>query len=177
MPVFEGTPTFSAPAPGEPIGGFDVETLTELRREFVATLDVSKVMPPETQRRAIAMADELAKGAAGWQRDGDPTRRARGRLGGVAMGPQRRQPRSLRVVLGGPVRYLGVNVQRRFADGQCVGVRKWHMDIEDRNTMKIIVYLSDVDLGSGPFEYLSRDATKRAVKAMRDSSGPSKMIS
>ena len=159
-----------APAPRQPIGGYDVDTLAQLRREFVATLDMSKVIPDEIQRRATAMSDELAKAP----RDG----KARVPLDMVVddlevwrWGLSDSNLDLCEWYLGGPVRYLGVNVRREFADGRWVHVRQWHMDIEDRNTMKIIVYLSDVDGGSGPFEYLSRDATKRAVKALRYSSG------
>ena len=50
---------------------------------------------------------------------------------------------------------------REFADGRCLGERQWHMDIEDRHTLKLIVYLSDVDGGSGPFQYMSRATTDR----------------
>ena len=109
--------------------------------------------------------------AAGRYRSCDAARRHRRRFGRVAVGSRGQQPRPVRVVPGGPVRYLGVYVRREFADGRCLGERKWHIDIEDRHTLKVIVYLSDVDDGSGPFEHLDRSATRRAESALRYSSG------
>ncbi len=38
--------------------------------------------------------------------------------------------------------------------------RRWHVDHEDRRMLKVIVYLNDVDIESGPFEYLNLEATK-----------------
>jgi hypothetical protein len=72
---------------------------------------------------------------------------------------------------GGPIRYLGVNVRREFADSRCVGERQWHIDIEDRNSIKLIVYLSNVDDGAGPFEYVDRQTTQRARATFKYSSG------
>jgi hypothetical protein len=57
--------------------------------------------------------------------------------------------------MGLPVRYLGVSVKREIADGRCVGTRNFHQDPEDENVLKIIVYLSDVDYASGPFQCLN----------------------
>ena len=70
-----------------------------------------------------------------------------------------------------PVRYLGVMVRRELADGVATGARKWHVDIEDRNNLKMIVYLNDVDINGGPFEYLDRAATESAIKSLRCKSG------
>ena len=39
-----------------------------------------------------------------------------------------------------------------MANGIEGGVRNWHFDVEDERMMKLIVYLSDVDEGAGPFE-------------------------
>lgn len=73
--------------------------------------------------------------------------------------------------IGLPVHYLGVEVKRERPDGVATDVRQWHIDVEDRRMMKIIVYLSDVDEGCGPFEYLDRARTKRAVQSLNYWSG------
>lgn len=57
--------------------------------------------------------------------------------------------------MGLPVKYLGVGVKREIANGICEGTRHFHQDPEDENVLKIIVYLSDVDLESGPFQCLN----------------------
>ena len=60
--------------------------------------------------------------------------------------------------IGLPVRYLGIEVKREMvgsADGGNLEVvRRWHLDHEDRRILKVIVYLSDVHDGAGPFGYV-----------------------
>jgi hypothetical protein len=60
--------------------------------------------------------------------------------------------------IGLPPRYLGVEVKREIvrpaAGHSHAAVRRWHLDYEDRRILKVIVYLSDVDTGSAPFEYI-----------------------
>jgi hypothetical protein len=73
--------------------------------------------------------------------------------------------------IGMPVHYLGVEVKRERADGRAEDVRQWHMDIEDRRMLKMIVYLSYVDDGCGPFEYIDATRSGQATRALRYSSG------
>jgi hypothetical protein len=72
--------------------------------------------------------------------------------------------------IGLPPRYLGVEVKREIvnpADGHShEAVRRWHLDHEDRRILKVIVYLSDVDSASAPFEYVDRP-TSEAVLSRR----------
>ncbi|MBX3212783.1 MAG: hypothetical protein KF850_12165 [Labilithrix sp.] len=69
--------------------------------------------------------------------------------------------------LGVPARYLGMDVKREMADAKESGIRLWHRDIEDHRMLKFIVYLSDVDDGAGPFEWVSRRDTDEVVDALR----------
>lgn len=73
--------------------------------------------------------------------------------------------------LGLPVYYLGSEVKRELANGKSIGVRKWHLDTEDRSMVKIIVYLNDVDLEGTPFEYISRTKTATIVEKLGYKSG------
>lgn len=68
--------------------------------------------------------------------------------------------------IGLPVNFLGVEVKRERPDGRALDVRQWHIDVEDRRMMKIITYLSDVDPTCGPFNYLDRPLTRRAVDTL-----------
>lgn len=71
--------------------------------------------------------------------------------------------------IGLPVRYLGAEVKRErpyALDRNDDVLRQWHTDHEDRRMLKVIVYLSDVDVASGPFEYLDRRCTERAMRAV-----------
>jgi hypothetical protein len=69
--------------------------------------------------------------------------------------------------MGLPVNYLGVNVKREIANGVLEGTRNFHQDPEDENVLKIIVYLNDVGLGTGPFECLSAPDTSEVMDARR----------
>ncbi len=68
--------------------------------------------------------------------------------------------------IGLPVIYQGSHIRRDLPNGRKVSVRKWHLDWEDRRMIKIIIYLNDVDIDGGPCEYISKDLTTRAVKAL-----------
>jgi len=61
--------------------------------------------------------------------------------------------------IGLPVAYFGVTLCRDIANGKQVGTRLWHRDGEDHRVIKIIVYLNDVDIAGGPFEYIPRRLT------------------
>ena len=68
--------------------------------------------------------------------------------------------------IGLPILYQGFAMRRSIADGQYSGVRRWHIDWEDRRIIKIIVYLNDVAAGGGPYEYISRQTTAKAIKTL-----------
>ena len=72
--------------------------------------------------------------------------------------------------IGLPVYYLGVAVRREQVDVD-YKTRRWHMDVDDRRMLKIIVYLNDVSDGGGPFEYLNRNASDHAARILKYSSG------
>lgn len=80
--------------------------------------------------------------------------------------------------IGLPPRYLGVEVKREMLNPAAGhthhAVRRWHLDHEDRRIFKLIVYLSDVDTTSGPFEYLDlptsttvREGLGRTIRSAR----------
>ncbi|MGX9791773.1 hypothetical protein [Mycobacterium sp. MMS18-G62] len=76
------------------------------------------------------------------------------------------------VYLGLPVRYLGIEIKRERPQGATFEViRKWHLDVEDRHMLKVIVYLNDVDEACGPFEYLNRAQTDLAVRELNYRNG------
>jgi hypothetical protein len=73
--------------------------------------------------------------------------------------------------IGLPVHYRGVELKRERADGIARDVRQWHMDIDDRRMLKLIIYLSDVDDNGGPFEYIDPARSAQAARALHYSSG------
>ncbi|WP_145927359.1 hypothetical protein [Bradyrhizobium neotropicale] len=58
--------------------------------------------------------------------------------------------------LGLPAAYDTLNFFYTVADGRQVAARRWHRDVEDRRMVKVIVYLHDVDIDTGPLEILHR---------------------
>ena len=79
------------------------------------------------------------------------------------------EPKLLDIVenyIGLPILYQDFAMRRSIADGQCSGVRRWHIDWEDRRLIKIIIYLNDVVAGGGPYEYISRKRTTEAIKKL-----------
>ncbi|MGI8458880.1 MAG: hypothetical protein ACR2LI_12320 [Propionibacteriaceae bacterium] len=53
-----------------------------------------------------------------------------------------------------PVAYHGVYLRRDMAVEQPGASNLWHLDMEDRKVIKIVVYLTDVADGDGSFQYL-----------------------
>lgn len=49
-----------------------------------------------------------------------------------------------------PVAYHGVYVRRDLATDRSAASNLWHLDMEDRKVVKVIVYLTDVDGGTAP---------------------------
>lgn len=73
--------------------------------------------------------------------------------------------------LGLPPRYYGAEVRSELADARTFDVRQWHRDVEDDRIFKILIWLNDVDIETGPFEYVERPATDATTKALSYVSG------
>jgi hypothetical protein len=65
-----------------------------------------------------------------------------------------------------PILYQGFALRRSVANGKYTGVRRWHIDWEDRCVIKVIIYLNDVAAGDGAYQYIERDKTLEAIKAL-----------
>lgn len=73
--------------------------------------------------------------------------------------------------IGLPISYHGAHFRREIANGKLIDVRQWHTDVEDHRMVKIIVYLNDVSLNGGPFEYISKHSTSLLRQTLQYSSG------
>ncbi|MGK7936843.1 MAG: phytanoyl-CoA dioxygenase family protein [Xenococcaceae cyanobacterium] len=69
--------------------------------------------------------------------------------------------------IGLPVIYQGLTMNRDIANGKKVGIRRWHLDWEDRRMIKIIIYLNDVDTDGGPYEYIPQNLTLRGIESLK----------
>jgi hypothetical protein len=73
--------------------------------------------------------------------------------------------------LGLPAAYQGVFFRRDIANEVAIKSRLWHVDLEDKKVLKIIVYLNDVNEDGGPFQYIPQSLTSTAVRSLKYSSG------
>ncbi|MGD1918725.1 MAG: hypothetical protein ACFCAD_07440 [Pleurocapsa sp.] len=79
------------------------------------------------------------------------------------------EPKLLNIIenyIGLPILYQGFAMRRSVADAQHTGVRRWHIDWEDRRIIKVIIYLNDVIPGGGAYNYISRQLTPEAIKKL-----------
>ena len=65
--------------------------------------------------------------------------------------------------IGLPVTFQGAHLRRDFANDEPVTTELWHKDLEDRRMMKVVVYLADVELATGPFEFARKSAVSAAA--------------
>ncbi|NEU75960.1 2OG-Fe(II) oxygenase [Hassallia byssoidea VB512170] len=73
--------------------------------------------------------------------------------------------------LGLPVAYQGVFFRRDIANEVAIKSRLWHIDLEDRKVLKIIVYLNDVNEDGGPFQYIPQSLTSTVARSLKYRSG------
>jgi hypothetical protein len=65
-----------------------------------------------------------------------------------------------------PVAFNDIHLRKDFPNGVKAGSRRWHVDSYDHRILRIIIYLNDVDETGGPFQYISRRATKNIVPVL-----------
>jgi hypothetical protein len=61
--------------------------------------------------------------------------------------------------IGLPIIFHGVLARQEIPNGQQVLTRLWHTDREDCNILRINIYVNDVGLDDGPFEYIPKSST------------------
>lgn len=70
--------------------------------------------------------------------------------------------------LGLPVAYDGLLSVLSIANGQEIGQRTWHRDREDRQMVKVCVYLNDVTDEGGPFECLHPEINSLVCNSIKN---------
>ena len=61
--------------------------------------------------------------------------------------------------IGLPIKFQGIQLRRESGHPDQFGAMLWHKDGDDRRSIKVIVYLSDVEREHGPFEYIPKSVT------------------
>ncbi|MBD2609277.1 2OG-Fe(II) oxygenase [Scytonema hofmannii FACHB-248] len=69
--------------------------------------------------------------------------------------------------LGLPAAYQGVFFRRDIANEVAIKSRLWHVDLEDKKVLKIIVYLNDVNEDGGPFQYIPQSLTSTIARSLK----------
>ncbi|SFJ41079.1 hypothetical protein [Bradyrhizobium sp. cf659] len=146
--------------------------LPPLDTEIVAGLEKNGVYITSLEALDLPGTDALLTSATGIA-DAYSRRAGRGEFGGeytVQVGAEdmMRHPHIVRwplhdrildiveTYLGLPAACDTLNFFYTVADGRQVAARRWHRDLEDRRMVKMIVYLHDVDIDTGPLEILHR---------------------
>lgn len=145
-----------------------------LRQEGTCTIPIEQLQLPTTEammHTALCLADSLRTSAGGSGKVENCE--VASAIEDLRESPEillwALEPKLLDIIenyIGLPILYQGFGVRRSIADGQYSGVRRWHMDWEDRRIIKIIIYLNDVAPGGGPYEYLPRQTTAKAIKTL-----------
>ncbi len=68
---------------------------------------------------------------------------------------------------GLPVAYQGAFYRRDIANLVEHKSRLWHIDTEDRQVFKVIIYLTNVSEDGGPFQYIPRPITEKLVRRLK----------
>ncbi|MDX1919932.1 MAG: hypothetical protein SFU25_04260 [Candidatus Caenarcaniphilales bacterium] len=56
--------------------------------------------------------------------------------------------------------FVGPFFSRSYPNGEITGVRRTHVDTDDRRMLRAFIYLNDLDENSGPFRYLDKSQTQ-----------------
>ena len=146
---------------------YATEVLDTLRTRRLAQLYGRKVVPHDVVAKARDLCRELGEGTGSRITIESSHADTSAMLPLYAWGLSTANLDLAEAYIGLPVRYLGAAVKRERADGRPDDIRQWHIDVEDRRMLKLIVYLCDVDEGTGPLEYLDREHTERARSKLR----------
>ena len=167
----------------------DCTLLKQLRRESVATTTLDHLGLPRTQAFQATARRVLAglPGRGGLATEGDrlfvrnthlhclsvdPPDLARHSMDLLLFGLNERILNLVQSYLGLPVALTAAHLRWDIGNGEQVGTRFWHLDVEDLHVVRMIVYLTDVLADTGPFEYIPkrcnrhiRDWTDRALRS------------
>ena len=171
----------------------DARLVATLKRDAATTTSLGELQLPSnaTLQADVARIAATLPGSADLRVDGDTREGRNTYLHCFSVDPPQfadeypsilmwgLEPRLLDIVenyLGVPVAFDTVHLRKDIGTAQQVGTRIWHLDNEDQRVVRILVYFTDVDEHSGPFEYIPRRLTKRHrelhERALRASGDP-----
>lgn len=142
----------------------DAEIVSALKRDgiYITTLDALGLTGgDEAVLQANALADSFVAEARDRSASGQafvivPPERVADYPDIYLLGLQDRLLDIAEAYIGLPPAYDGVTINYTVADGSEVSTRKWHRDWEDRQMLKVAVYLHEVEESGGPFQLIRR---------------------
>jgi hypothetical protein len=137
-----------------PLDDLQVPGTVELKRALDAVTGPLSTLPPRGASTVRPLLDDVLADLSLWR-----------------WGLQDRLLDVVENYLGVPARYYGADVRREVGNSQVEGVRQWHRDAEDRRTVKILIWLNDVDEQGGPYAHLPLAQSLEAVDRLRYVSG------
>jgi hypothetical protein len=89
----------------------------------------------------------------------------------VLWGLEERILRIAESYFGLPVAYQGAYLRRDLVNKIENKSRLWHIDTEDRQVFKVIIYLHEMHEDNGPFQYIPKDITSKVAQKLNYKSG------
>lgn len=66
-----------------------------------------------------------------------------------------------------PAAYHGIYLRKDLVNNVVRKSRLWHLDKEDRRSLKVIIYLNDVNQDNGAFQYIPKHQSKYACQQLK----------
>ena len=175
-----------------PLGMADIAIAQKLKRDAIYVTSLAELDLPITSEflGAVSALLPTLPASNSHQADGDPTSARNTKLHCFSVDPPELMVRHPEILLWGleqrlldiiehylglPPAFTNMHLRKDVGNGQQVGTRIWHVDIEDHRVIRVIIYLNDVTVDDGPFEYIPKrfnwtcaPLLKRALRASGD---------
>lgn len=146
------------------LSDIDAQIVADLKAHgvYITTLDALGLTGSDSAvRQAASLSENFVAEARDWSAKGQdfiivPPNRIAAYPAIYRLGLQDRLLDIAENYIGLPPAYDGVTLNYTVADGREVSTRKWHRDWEDRQMLKVAIYLNHVDENGGPFELIAR---------------------
>lgn len=153
----------------------DTKIVDALHDEGVYLTSLAELKLPHTKRLVRDLKDLQPQlytlyNKQGW-RAGIPASRKFSHLEIMLWGLGERLLDIVENYIGLPLLFHGVDLRRDVADAPITDARQWHLDIDDERMVKVIVYLNNVGVSGGPFEYIPRSLTAQIRDSLNYTTG------
>jgi hypothetical protein len=151
----------------------DFNLVESIRREGVVVTSLEALSIPHTEKMFLAtqkLMPEIAKSVSAEEHEYVVHASSEQMMQHPEIFMWGLEKRLLSIVenyIGLPVAYHGAYFRRDLANSVERKSRLWHIDVEDRRILKVIVYLNDVDDNCGPFQYIPQSLTSTVTRSLK----------